>query len=302
MTAPKPPAEVAINVDLIEMMISDFAPELVGEPVQFHASGWDNEIYRIGDSHAIRLPRREVAAPLITNEQTWLPELAELLPVPVPAPTFDGKPAFGYPFPWSIVPWMPGVTLLHAPPLPTGKLMHELADVMNPLHVAAPKNAPKNPYRGVPLTARAEGVVERIETCAPVFASLDIDPAAVRDTWDSLVDAPDFGGEPIWVHGDLHLANILVRAGRISALIDFGDLCAGDPAVDLSIAWMLFDQETDRLAFRKLLTIEGRSIDVHTWKRARGNALAHALAVLDRSNDDPSMRRMAATTLRNTLL
>lgn len=302
MTEPKPPAEVAINLDLISMMLSEFAPELVGEPIEFNASGWDNEIYRIGDNHAIRLPRRELAAPLAENEQTWMPELAELLPLPIPSPTFAGKPAFGYPFHWSIVPWLSGVPMLHAPPIPTEELMQQLADVLNPLHVAAPKKAPKNPYRGVALSLRADDVIDRIETCAAVLAALDIDPNAVRETWDSVADAPEFGGPPVWVHGDLHLANILVRAGRISALIDFGDLCAGDPAVDLSIAWMLFGEETDRLAFRKLLTVEGRSIDVHTWKRARGNALAHALAVLERSSDDPSMRRMGAVTLRNTLL
>lgn len=302
MTSNKPAAEVVINHDLIEMLLSEFVPELVGQPIVFHASGWDNEIYRIGDRHAIRLPRRELAAPLVVHEQVWLPELAETLPLPIPAPVHAGKPAFGFPFHWSIVPWIPGVTMLHAPPLDRAALMQQLADFMNPLHVAAPKDAPTNPYRGVPLTARADSVIERISTCEPIFASLNIAGEDVRATWDSLVDAPEFGGEPVWVHGDLHLANMLVRGGRLSGIVDFGDMCSGDPAVDLSIAWMLFNEEPDRLAFRKMLTIDGRSIDVHTWKRARGNALAHALAVLGNSDDDPSMRRMSVTTLRNVLL
>jgi len=33
--------------------------------------------------------------------------------------------------------------------------------------------------------------------------------------------------------------NILVDDGQVSGVIDFGDMTAGDPAGDLSVAWML---------------------------------------------------------------
>lgn len=302
MSSNKPPAEVVIDRDLIEKLVSDVAPELVGESIEFHASGWDNEMHRIGDRHAIRLPRRKAAAPLIVHEQNWLHELADSLPLPIPTPTHKGRPAFGFPFCWSIVPWLDGIPLLYAPPVSTGSLMKQLASFMNALHVTAPGDAPKNPYRGVPLIDRDRAVIERIAACAPVLEGLDIPADDVKAAWNSVVIAPSYSGDPTWVHGDLHLANILVRAGQLSAVIDFGDLCSGDPAVDLSIAWMLFADEAERLEFRKLLTINGRSVDVHTWKRARGNAIAVALAVLRHSDDEPGMRRMGARTLRNTLL
>ncbi len=301
MTGNKPPSEVSINHDLIGTLLSEFLPELAGQPVEFYSAGWDNEIHRIGGEHAVRLPRREAAAELVKNEQRWLPELAELVPLPIPAPTHDGKPAFGFPWPWSIVPWFPGVTMLHAPPVDRSTLMEQLTGFMNALHVTAPDDAPRNPHRGVPLADRAESVIERISVCRPIFESLGITAEEVRSTWISLVDAPNFGADPVWVHGDLHPANILVRAGRVSAVIDFGDVCSGDPATDLAIAWMLFDDEDDRLEFRKMSTVDGHSVDVHTWRRAQGNALAHCLAVLAHSADDPAMRRMGVTTLRNVL-
>ena len=47
---------------------------------------------------------------LIEHEQRWLPELADRLPVAVPTPMRNGRPApeLGYDVPWSIVPWLPG--------------------------------------------------------------------------------------------------------------------------------------------------------------------------------------------------
>ncbi|MGI5439901.1 phosphotransferase [Streptomyces shenzhenensis] len=42
----------------------------------------------------------------------------------------------------------------------------------------------------------------------------------------------------LWLHGDLHPA-ILTVDGAFCDVIDFGDLCAGDPACDLAASWVL---------------------------------------------------------------
>jgi len=297
----KPSADISINTELIETLLSEFVPELSDAPIEFHSAGWDNEIHRVGEHHAVRLPRRQEAAILAENEQRWLPELADLVPLPIPNPTFAGKPAFGYPWHWSVVPWIGGVPLVHAPPVDKDVLMSQLADFLNPLHTAAPEDAPRNPYRGVPLVERVDSVSERIDGMGDVLGSLDITVDHVQTMWRDLVSGPEFGADLVWVHGDMHPLNMLVRSKRLSGVIDFGDLCAGDPATDFSVAWMLFSEETDRLAFRKLLTIDGHSVDVHSWKRAKAWALSFATAFLANSSDDPTMRRIGTITIKNVL-
>ena len=294
MTSKKPAAEVTISHDLIHTLLEEFVPELANLPLTLHGEGWDNEIHRLGDHHAVRLPRREAAAVLIENEQRWLPDLGPILPLATPVPTYAGRPAFGFPWHWSIVPWLPGVPFAHAPRPGIERLMDDLAQFLNTFHVPAPEDAPHNPLRGVPLSERADVVHERID------AIPEVDGRRVHELWEELVDTPEWGGEPMWIHGDLHPLNILVRGGHISAVIDFGDIAAGDPATDLSVAWMVFDDDA-RTEFRKHLTIDGRSVDIHTWNRARAWALSHATGCLANSLDDPTVRRIGDATLRAVL-
>ncbi|MGC4773476.1 phosphotransferase [Micromonospora sp. DT44] len=114
--------------------------------------------------------------------------------------------------------------------------------------------------------------------------------------WEVAVAAPAWGGPPLWLHGDLHLANILVDQGRISAVIDFGDITSGDPATDLSAAWMLFTAE-QRAALRRAY---GRADDA-TWDRARGWALALSLMFLTHSKDNPLIRGIGERAFRLVL-
>lgn len=294
MSNNKPASEITISHDLIHTMLKEFVPELADQPLTLHGEGWDNEIHRLGDDHAVRLPRREAAAVLIENEQRWLPELAERLPLPIPTPTYSGRPAFGFPWAWSIVPWLPGIPLAHTPRPESERLMDELSGFLNALHTPAPEDAPENPHRGGLLPERRDLVHDRIDQIP------NIDSQAVHALWDELVDTPVWGGDAIWLHGDLHPLNLLVRGGRLSAVIDFGDITSGDPATDMSISWMVFDS-AERTEFRKRLTIDGRSVDIHTWNRARAWALSHATAVLTNSADDPTMRRVGEATLSAVL-
>ena len=90
--------------------------------------------------------------------------------------------------------------------------------------------------------------------------------------FELLLRTPEWAGPPLWLHGDLHPLNLLVDHGQLSAVIDFGDLCAGDPASDLYAAWMLFDADA-RAVFRA-----ATRADAATWRRAQGWALALAVA------------------------
>ena len=301
MANSKPPADLKISHDLIDSLLKEFVPELAGQPIEFVDAGWDNEMHRVGSDHAVRLPRRKEGAPLIEHEQRWLPELAEHLPLQIPAPTHAGQPAFGFPWHWSVVPWMDGVVAGHAPALLSETLIDQLTGFLNALHKPAPEEAPSNPSRGGPLMKHFDRVSLRLESLESIFEEIGVESAPVSSLWKELAGTPEWTGDAIWLHGDLHPMNLLVRGGKLVGVLDFGDITAGDPATDLMIAWMMFSDSEDRNRFRQRSAIDGRSIDVHTWKRARGWALLHATAVLDNSADDPSMRRMATTTLLNVL-
>src|SRR5690606_37558033 len=124
---------------------------------------------------------------------------------------------------------------------------------------------PPNPVRGIPLAERDE----RTEWAIGALAD-ELDVAAVRDLWVRLRDTPPWEGSAVWVHGDVHPGNLVVDGGELVAVVDFGDLTAGDPACDLAVAWMLLPHE-HRAAFR---AAAGADDDVHLWSRARGWALA----------------------------
>ncbi len=123
-----------------------------------------------------------------------------------------------------------------------------------------------------------------------------VDRAAALTLWERALTTNCWPGSPCWIHGDLHPANLVVSNGRLSAVIDFGDLAAGDPAVDLSVAWMLLPSSA-RPAFRASARAARDPIDDETWMRARGWALALGLAYLARSGGDDGLRALAQTTI-----
>jgi aminoglycoside phosphotransferase (APT) family kinase protein len=104
----------------------------------------------------------------------------------------------------------------------------------------------------------------------------------------------------VWLHGDLHPANILVDDGRISGVIDFGDITAGDPASDLAVAWMLLPPGCHAGFWSAYQAAGGRAGDA-LQARARGWALNFAIVFLAHSEDNPVLRKVGRRTLRTVL-
>jgi aminoglycoside phosphotransferase (APT) family kinase protein len=274
-----PAAEVDVDEDLVHALLAAQHPDLADRPLRLLANGWDNVSYRLGGDLVVRLPRREVAAVLLEHEQRWLPALAPRLSLPIPAPVRVGRPQGAYPWSWSVVPWWPGRIAASTPIADPAAEARRLGAFTAGLHRPAPADAPVNPVRGGPLHERAFAVEERLERLAAV-----VDAKAVHRRWEQSVAAAPWSSPPVWLHGDLHTANLLVDDGAISAVIDFGDITGGDPATDLAVAWMLFEAD-DRETFRQAC---GTSDD-DTWQRARGWALHFALAFLAHSADNALM-------------
>ncbi len=282
-----PAADIEITVDLVRTLIVEQHPDLGDLDLSLVANGWDNSILRLGSTLAVRIPRRQAGADLVVHEHRWLPDLATLLPIPIAAPVRFGRPSSGYPWSWSICPWFDGdvaADVILADPVADAV---RLGRFVAALHQPAPADAPHNPFRGQSVAELRPRVVANLDRLGP-----HIDGASVSATFERCAAVDEWDREPLWLHGDLHSANMVVVDGSISAVLDFGDITSGDPAVDLAVAWMLFDEEA-RSAFR---TVAG-GIDDATWSRAQVWALHFALLYILNSADNERFGRMGRSLL-----
>jgi aminoglycoside phosphotransferase (APT) family kinase protein len=234
--------------------------------------GWDNRTFRLGATLSVRLPSAAGYIAQVAKEHRWLPFLAPQLPLPIPAPVAQGTPNADFPWPWSIYRWQPGATASPERIVDLEAFAATLAHFLRALQQIDPTDGPPpgthNFYRGGPLT------VYNAETRRAIAILGDtIDGAAATAVWEVGL-ATTWHGPPVWVHGDVAVANLLVASGRLSAVIDFGSCGVGDPACDLVIAWTLFCGAS-RAAFRAALPL-----DEATWRRGRCWALWKALITL----------------------
>jgi aminoglycoside phosphotransferase (APT) family kinase protein len=291
-----PCAEVTIDLALVRALLEEQHPDLASIHLVDAGEGWDNRTFRLGEDLAVRLPRRAAAAPLIAHEQRWLPILAFDLPLPVPEPIRIGRAGCGFPWSWSVTRWLPGETALVSPPADEYAAASDLARFLRALHRPVPHDAPRNPWRGVPLEARSELLRGHVAAIAD-----RVEPAAVIEAWEAFRATPPWTGAAMWIHGDLHPGNLLVRDGRLSGVLDFGDLAAGDPATDLSVAWMLL-REPARSTFRDLTCGAGGWLDGDAWTRGRAWALALGAAYLANAGADDRFVAVAAATISEAIV
>jgi len=259
----RPAAEVVVDCETVRALIRTQHPDLSELPLEEVAAGWDNFIFRLGATMAVRLPRRLASVAALEHEQRWLSTIAQHLPIPVTAPLRIGKPDVTYSWPWSIVPWLTGEPADLAPL--KADQAKPLAGFLRALHLAAPADAPKNPSRGVPLQQRSKSVEERMDRLAQKTSLIN---PIVRKAWESALQASP--AEVVtWIHGDLHPQNVLVKDSELSGVIDWADIAAGDCATDLATVWMLLPT----VAARESAIEEYGSIPAATWSRALGWAI-----------------------------
>jgi aminoglycoside phosphotransferase (APT) family kinase protein len=256
--------ELEIDEALVRRLLGEQFPQWVDLPLRrIEPAGTVNAIFRLGDELSVRLARREGPTEPGGKEFDWLPRLAPSLPVEIPVPVAQGHPTGDYPWFWEIHTWVEGeiVSVEDLDPIGAAR---DLASLVGALQQLSPAGSP--PGRGIPLADRDEEIRYWL-------ARFDGDPALTEE-WERALAAPPWDGRPVWHHGDLDARNWLVRAGRISGVIDWGSMGVGDPACDVMVAWKLHSSAA-RDAFREALPT-----DDATWQRARGWALSQAVAAL----------------------
>ena len=241
----------------------------------------------------LRLPRREAAVELAKHELRWLSEVARHVSLRTPLPLLASVPGEGFPWVWSITSWIDGVPGDEVDLETNGSSARALAlaTLLREIHVDAPSDAPLSPVRGVALSARSSTFKERLSRIHDVVD----DDELVLELWEGCVASPPWSSSPRWLHGDFHPANTLYRNGELVGVIDFGDLCAGDPATDLAGGLM-------SLPFHALDDFFGtyHVVDSATIQRMIGWALLFGVFMVSLGVDNrPSYLRVGRRTLTN---
>ena len=295
--ANSPSSEYPVTPELVRSLLAQQSPSLADLPVRHVDGGWDNEMFRLGESLLVRLPRREAAAALMEHEVRWVPVVCADFPVEAPLPVFAGRPGEDFPWPWSVVPWIEGQRAALVPPAERAGMAESLAEVFHALHTTAPAVAPENPFRGGSLN-RPEADERFRARLAALGAEGDADAVLAR--WDAWRAAPDWDAPDVWGHGDAHPLNLILGSdGRLTGVVDWGDLTSGDPACDLATAWLTFDAE-GRRRFVDCANLSGR-YDASTWVRAQAWALHLALVLVVGNDDRPLLRDVGRHALRELL-
>ncbi|MEV6634890.1 phosphotransferase [Actinoplanes sp. NPDC051470] len=266
-------SETEVSEDLVRDLLREQHPDLADLPIREVAGGWGNQMWRLGDDLAVRVQRMDTSPDLQLKERRWLPLLAPRLPLPIPAPVRSGTPSERFPKMWTVMTWVEGTPLDQATIARGDHAADTLAAFLKALHVEAPADAPGASELGLHPKDSKDGFerfVEAVDLGDFGFAEGDI-----RALWDDAAATPEWPGPRVWVHGDLHPANVVVADGTLAGIVDFGALFAGDPAWDLGAAWLLLPEGGAARFFDSYA-----QVDEVTFRRARGLAAMKCLFLM----------------------
>src|SRR5579871_29372 len=259
---------VEITPALAHKLIVEQFPEYAHlSVVSVERQGHDNRTYRLGENLLIRMPTDEFYALKVPKKQALLPKLASHLTVNIPVPVRMGCPSRDYPYPFSIYKWLPGssLNLMTLPDDGLETLANDLATFLTELQsidgVDGPKPGLHNWWRGDHISVYEKDARKQIDLLAD-----EIDSVQALYLWQHACDTR-WSKPPVWIHGDFSVGNILIKDGKLSAVIDFGGTGKGDPACDLVVAWTYLQNKA------REIFIKAMALDEDTWLRARAWAL-----------------------------
>ncbi|MFI7063405.1 aminoglycoside phosphotransferase family protein [Kribbella sp. NPDC050124] len=251
-----------MDEELVRSLLQEQHPDLAYLELKEVIGGWGNQMWRLGDDLAVRMPRTHGAPELLRKEHSWMPGLAARLPLPVPTPLRLCEPSDRFPRTWMITTWVAGEPADHAP-ITDPAAADVLAGFLKALHTDAPADAPVSDRSGLPRGLGFEEIHEYVGR-----------RDEIRAVWEDAIAAPAWDGPPVWLHGDLHPANVVVADGTLAGVVDFEEIGAGDPATDLAAAWILLPAGAAGRFF------EAYPADEATVRRARGWAVTRALFLI----------------------
>ena len=296
--------EIEVHEALVRELITGQFPDLDTSSARLLAEGWDNAVWVIEERWAFRFPRREIAVPGVEREIALLPRLAPLVPLRIPLPELVGHPSDSYSWPFFGAPLLPGretdASLSDAARVKIGAELGRFLRALHQPEVAREAEShgplPIDPNRRVDMTARtriAGRWLAELEGLGVWRA-----PDGIRRLFDQARALAPPNAVTL-VHGDLHFRHLLVDDAALIGVIDWGDICLADPALDVQLAWS-FLPPSGREAF----LLEYGELDEAQLLRARVLAvsLCAALCAYGRHEGLPEVEQEALAGLERTLV
>ncbi|MFG1677420.1 aminoglycoside phosphotransferase family protein [Micromonospora sp. NPDC049282] len=285
--------ELTVSPETVRELVDAQFPEWRKLPVRpVAAQGTVNAIFRLGDRLTARFPRQpqepETARRWLRREADAARELRGRTRFPTPEPVAVGGPGAGYPLPWSVQTWLPGVVATDRDPGGSYAFADDLAEFVTGVRAID--------TRGRTFAGRGRGGDLRthddwVETCLRHSGSL-LDVPSLRRFWAAMRELPRGATPDLMNHTDLIPGNVLVREGRLAGVLDVGGLGPADPSLDLVGGWHLLDAGP-REALRRRL-----GCDDLEWERGRAWAFQQALGLVWYYREsNPPMSRMGRRTL-----
>ena len=285
--------QLAVSPGMVRELVDEQFPGWRDLPVKaVESPGTVNAIFRIGGQLAARFPLRPGDAAAVRqrleSEAAAARELAGRTRFATPEPVAIGEPGAGFPLPWSVQTWLPGVTADDEDPGGSVAFAHDLAEFIGGVRTIG--------TGGRTFSGRGRGGNLRshdgwMETCFARSGRL-LDVPGLRQLWETMRALPRGGAGDVMSHGDLIPGNVLVSGGRLAGILDVGDLGPADPALDLVAAWHLLE-DGPRQALRDDL-----QCDDLEWERGRAWAFQQAMGLVwYYADSNPAMSRLGRRTL-----
>ncbi|MFS0557987.1 phosphotransferase [Brevibacillus sp. 179-C9.3 HS] len=294
-------ADWEVSEPLARTLIFRQFAQLSTMPIELIGTGWDNVVFRVGDEYVFRFPRRHVSVELMKKEGKLLPQLAEFMTLPYPKPLFYGEPSSDYPFPFLGYTYVPGMfpidlhaekRALSAAALATFlKRLHAF-----PLHIARENGIEYDHRNLIDIAARKEKMQTFLSTLALHIS--EEDRIAIEKYLEQIVIACVKPKE-VLLHGDLHFKNMLVdETGRVSGIIDWGDINIGHPGSDLNVAYSFLPPQARQPFFQAYGDVDE---ETHLLARMMAVYIPMLLWLQAIDNKDAELAEEARMTIRRAL-
>jgi aminoglycoside phosphotransferase (APT) family kinase protein len=285
--------QLTVSTEMARLLVDEQFPQWRSLPIRSIASqGTVNAIFRLGEGLAARFPVKPADSGMTRR---WLEaeaeagrELAGRTRFPTPEPVALGEPGVGYPLPWSVQTWLPGVIATDEDPGESMPFARDLAEFITGVRAIGTRG---RTFRGTGRGGDLRSHDGWMEECFRRSEQL-LDVERLRRMWAGMRCLPRCPAGDVMTHGDLIPGNVLVTDGRLAGVLDVGGFGPADPAVDLVSAWHLLE------AGPRQVFCAAVGCDDLEWERGKAWAFEQAMGLVwYYADSNPVMSRIGQRTL-----